>query len=68
MATQPLTVVVPRGTKVDIKEVDALSSEDPRATDDRDALIIGGENLKIAVRKAAAPAAGAAAAFITMCG
>lgn len=69
MHNGPLTVVVPRGTKVNIKEVDSLKGEDARLTDDRHALIVGGENLKIAIKKVTANSApGAQAAFMTMCG
>lgn len=69
MQREPLTVVVPRGTKVNVKEVDSLAHEDARASDDRHALIVGNENLKIAVKKVAAGNAPAAkAAFMTMCG
>lgn len=69
MSNDSLTVVVPRGTKVNIKEVDSLRSEDARAADDRHALIVGGDNLKIAIKKVSANSApGAQAAFMTMCG
>lgn len=69
MPKEPLTVVVPRGTKVTVKEVDSLSTEDSRAGNDRDALIIGGEQLKIAVaRSGQGNRISAQAAFMTMCG
>ncbi|AJY04338.1 hypothetical protein QZM46_10680 [Burkholderia vietnamiensis] len=67
--SEPLTVIVPRGTKVAVKEVDALQTVDPRAGADRHALIVGGADLKIAIAKHAdGQPLSARAAFMTMCG
>jgi hypothetical protein len=69
MQREPLTVIVPRGTKVNVKEVDSMKNEDSRAGDDGDALIIGGESLKITVKKMpAGNSPSAKAAYMTMCG
>jgi hypothetical protein len=67
--SEPLTVVVPKGTKVAIKEVDALNTVDKRAGQDRQALIVGGADLKVAIVKQAADRTlSSQAVYMTMCG
>ena len=64
-----VTLVVARGTKVRIQEVDKIDDADPRVPDDRDLVVSAPGDIKIAIKRAEAGAAlGAKAAVTTMCG
>lgn len=66
-AQEYLTVVVPKGTKVNVEESDDISGGDKRIPSDRNLLVKAPGDLKIAVaRSAFSP--DAKSSIITMCG
>jgi hypothetical protein len=63
-----LTVQVPKGTKVDIQEMDSLSDTDPRVPDDRNVIISADKELKIAIKRSDESVTNAKASVVLMCG
>jgi len=68
MAGTEFTVQVPKGVKVNVKEVDRLTDEDSRIPDDRHILISGPEQLKVAIKRSAGPGMQGKASVVLMCG
>lgn len=62
-----LTVLVPQGVKVNIQEVKDLSEGDSRIPSDRNIVVKGGDDLKIAISRSDLGAA-AKSSVVTMCG
>ena len=62
------TIQVPKGTKVNVQEVDSLVDQDPRVPDDRNVIISTDKELKIAIKRADEGMVGAKASVVLMCG
>ena len=61
------TVLVPKGYKVNVQEADDLAGGDKRIASDRNLVIKGGEDLKIAVSRSI-EGISAKTSVVTMCG
>ncbi|WP_166486952.1 hypothetical protein [Rhizobium etli] len=63
-----LTVQVPKGTKVNVEEVDSLVDDDPRVPNDRNVIISTDKELKIAIKRSDDNVTTARASVVLMCG
>lgn len=63
-----LTLQVPKGTKVDIREVDVPADDDPRIPDDRNVIISAGNDMRLAIKRIDGSVKAAKASVILMCG
>jgi hypothetical protein len=65
--SKEFTVLVPKGYRVNVQESDNLSEGDSRIGSDRNLVVKGGADLKIAISRGGTAAA-AGASVVTMCG
>ncbi|MBY3314733.1 hypothetical protein [Rhizobium laguerreae] len=63
-----LTVQVPKGTRVNIEEMDNLRDDDPRVPNDRNVIITTNKELKIAIKRSDDAVTTARASVVLMCG
>jgi hypothetical protein len=63
-----ITVHVLKGTKVNVKEVDSISDNDPRVPDDRAVLIHTPKEMKVAIKSVDDKLGNARASVVLTCG
>jgi hypothetical protein len=63
-----LTLQVPRGTKVNVQEVDVAKDADPRIPADRNVILSAGKDMKIAIKQVDTADLKAKASVVLMCG
>lgn len=63
-----LTLQVPRGTKVNVQEVDVTKDADPRIPADRNVILSAGKDMKIAIKQVDTADLRAKASVVLMCG
>lgn len=62
------TIQVPKGTKVNVQEMESLVDQDSRIPDDRNVIISTDRELKIAIKRSEEGVTSAKASVVLMCG